>query len=79
MEFEKSYEETSPTTPIFFILSPGVNPLKDVEDLGEKLGFTMDNQNFHNVSLGNYKSKKCHWHLKYGVFAVLKSLVVPIF
>lgn len=28
VEFSKSYEETSPSTPIFFILSPGVNPLK---------------------------------------------------
>lgn len=28
VEFAKSYEETSPSTPIFFILSPGVNPLK---------------------------------------------------
>lgn len=52
MEFEKSYEETSPSTPIFFILSPGVNPLRDVEELGVRLGFTSDNQNFHNVSLG---------------------------
>lgn len=28
MEFAKSFEETSPSTPIFFILSPGVNPLR---------------------------------------------------
>lgn len=28
VEFSKSFEETSPSTPIFFILSPGVNPLK---------------------------------------------------
>lgn len=28
VEFAKSFEETSPGTPIFFILSPGVNPLK---------------------------------------------------
>lgn len=34
IEFEKSYEESSPSTPVFFILSPGVNPLKDVETLG---------------------------------------------
>lgn len=34
MEFTKSYEESSPSTPIFFILSPGVDPLKDVEALG---------------------------------------------
>ena len=52
MEFAKSYEESGPGTPIFFILSPGVDPLKDVEALGKKIGFTIDNKNFHNVSLG---------------------------
>lgn len=26
--FEKSYEETNESTPVFFILSPGVDPLK---------------------------------------------------
>lgn len=52
VEFSKSFEETSPTTPIFFILSPGVNPLKDVEALGKVMGFTADDGNFHNVSLG---------------------------
>ena len=39
-------------TPIFFILSPGVNPLKDVEALGKKSGYTQMDKNFHNVSLG---------------------------
>ena len=29
-----------------------MDPLKDVEKLGKKLGFTMDNKKFHNVSLG---------------------------
>uniref|UniRef100_A0A4W3K7X4 Dynein axonemal heavy chain 17 n=1 Tax=Callorhinchus milii TaxID=7868 RepID=A0A4W3K7X4_CALMI len=52
IEFAKSYEEASPSIPIFFILSPGVDPLKDVEALGKKLGFTLDNGKFHNVSLG---------------------------
>ena len=41
-----------PSTPIFFILSLGVNPLKDVEVLGRKLGYTQENKKFHNVSLG---------------------------
>ncbi|XP_017887523.2 dynein beta chain, ciliary-like [Ceratina calcarata] len=50
--FRKSFEETSSRTPVFFILSPGVDPLKDVEKLGEKLGFTSELRNFHNVSLG---------------------------
>uniref|UniRef100_A0A8C5P513 Dynein axonemal heavy chain 17 n=1 Tax=Jaculus jaculus TaxID=51337 RepID=A0A8C5P513_JACJA len=52
VEFSKSYEESSPSTPIFFILSPGVDPLKDVEALGKRLGFTIDNGKLHNVSLG---------------------------
>ena len=33
-------------------LSIGVDPLVDVEKLGKQLGFTMDNKNFHSVSLG---------------------------
>jgi len=52
IEFAKSYEESGPATPIFFILSPGVDPLKDVEKLGQKLGFNTDKNNFHNISLG---------------------------
>ena len=52
MDFSKSFEETGPATPVFFILSPGVDPLKDVEALGKKIGWTFDNKNFHNVSLG---------------------------
>ena len=52
VHFSQSYEESSPATPIFFILSPGVDPLKDVETLGKKLGFSGDNNNFWNISLG---------------------------
>ena len=52
VEFAKSYQESGNQTPIFFILSPGVNPLKDVEALGKKLGYTQADRNFHNVSLG---------------------------
>ena len=28
VEFAKSFEESGPSTPVFFILSPGANPLK---------------------------------------------------
>ncbi|XP_044764909.1 dynein beta chain, ciliary [Coccinella septempunctata] len=85
MEFEKSYEETSPSTPIFFILSPGVNPLRDVEELGERLGFTSDRQNFHNVSLGQGQevvaeramkiaSENGHWVVLQNIHLVKKWL-----
>ncbi|CAL8367474.1 unnamed protein product [Boreogadus saida] len=33
-EFAKSFRESAPASPVFFILSPGVDPLKDVEALG---------------------------------------------
>ncbi|KAM6469113.1 dynein axonemal heavy chain 9 [Liasis olivaceus] len=52
LDFATSFEESGPATPVFFILSPGVDPLKDVEKLGKKLGYTFNNRNFHNVSLG---------------------------
>lgn len=48
----KSFEESNPTAPIFFILSPGVDPVKEVEALGQKLGYSADLGNFHLVSLG---------------------------
>ncbi|KAK5608169.1 hypothetical protein CRENBAI_003200 [Crenichthys baileyi] len=51
-EFAKSFRESGPAFPMFFILSPGVDPLKDVESLGRKLGFTIDLGKLHNVSLG---------------------------
>ncbi|XP_055553184.1 dynein axonemal heavy chain 17 isoform X2 [Falco cherrug] len=52
IELSKVYKESSPSTPLFFILSPGVDPLKEVEALGRKLNFTIDNGKIHNVLLG---------------------------
>ncbi|NXJ83957.1 DYH17 protein, partial [Trogon melanurus] len=52
VELYQAYKESSPSTPLFFILSPGVDPLKDVEAMGQKLDFTIDNGKIHNVSLG---------------------------
>ncbi|KAK5895519.1 hypothetical protein CgunFtcFv8_009206 [Champsocephalus gunnari] len=50
LDFALSFEESGPATPMFFILSPGVDPLKDMEKHGKRLGYTFDNKNFHNVS-----------------------------
>ncbi|XP_076314647.1 dynein beta chain, ciliary-like [Tachypleus tridentatus] len=64
MEFAKSFEESSPSTPVFFILSPGVDPLKDVEVYGKKIGFTFDTGSFHNVSLGQGQEEVAEQALK---------------
>ncbi|VVC42146.1 Hypothetical protein CINCED_3A009485 [Cinara cedri] len=51
-EFSESFKETSSKTPIFFILSTGVDPTREVEALGIKKGFTIEKKTFHNISLG---------------------------
>lgn len=38
LDLVKAFEESSPATPVFFILSPGVDALKDLEILGERPG-----------------------------------------
>lgn len=85
IEFAKSFEETSSTTPIFFVLSPGVDPLKDVEKLGKTLKFSTENGNFYNVSLGQGQeivaetaietaSKEGHWVILQNIHLVARWL-----
>ena len=49
---EQTYLEMKPHVPIFFVLFPGVDPTVDVEQIGQKYGFTSDNQKFINISMG---------------------------
>ncbi|XP_054619934.1 dynein axonemal heavy chain 9-like isoform X3 [Dunckerocampus dactyliophorus] len=85
LDFAASFEESGPTTPMFFILSPGVDPLKDVEKHGKKLGFTFDNKNFHNVALGqgqevvaeqalDLAAKNGHWVILQNIHLVARWL-----
>ncbi|XP_025728782.1 dynein axonemal heavy chain 11 isoform X1 [Callorhinus ursinus] len=85
VDLVKAFEESSPATPIFFILSPGVDALKDLEILGKRLGFTMDSGKFHNVSLGQGQevvaekalekaSEGGHWVILQNVHLVAKWL-----
>jgi dynein heavy chain len=46
-----SYSDSTPSTPIFFILSPGANPIKNVQNLAKQLGFDPIKQLFQ-VALG---------------------------
>ncbi|XP_028032579.1 dynein beta chain, ciliary-like isoform X2 [Bombyx mandarina] len=82
---EKSYQESNSTTAMFFILSAGVDPLKDLEKLGRKLGFSTDKKNFHIVSLGQGQeivaeeamgvaSANGHWVILQNIHLVAKWL-----
>lgn len=85
LDFATSYEESGPSTPMFFILSPGVDPLKDVEKQGRKLGYTFDNEKLHNVSLGqgqevvaeqalDLAAREGHWVILQNIHLVAKWL-----
>ena len=52
VELVQCVDEMSPTTPLCFILSPGVNPLSEVEQIAKKMNRTVDNGRLHLVSLG---------------------------
>ncbi|KAI8425213.1 hypothetical protein MSG28_007028, partial [Choristoneura fumiferana] len=82
---EVSYRESNCTTAMFFILSPGVDPLKDLEKLGRKLGYAVDKKNFHIVSLGQGQevvaeegmtvaSANGHWVILQNIHLVAKWL-----
>lgn len=85
MNFEQTFVETSNVTHTFFTLSAGVNPLKDVEQLGMKMKFGLNFGNFHIVSLGqgqeivaeqaiDMASVKGHWVMLQNIHLVAKWL-----
>ena len=48
----QTFQETSPATPMFFVLSPGVDPTPWVEGLGKAMGISTEQGNFVNISMG---------------------------
>jgi dynein heavy chain len=49
---KESFGDSSPYTPVFFILSPGVDPVRDTELLAKEYQIGFDLGNFSLVSLG---------------------------
>ena len=49
---KETFSETDNRMAVFYILSPGSDPIKDVENLGRKMGFSAEKGNLYNVSLG---------------------------
>jgi len=47
-----SFDDSTNTTPIFFILSPGADPVKEVEAMGKKQIGLQLGLNYHNVAMG---------------------------
>eukprot|EP01063_Lacrimia_lanifica_P004778 TRINITY_DN12719_c0_g2_i1.p1 TRINITY_DN12719_c0_g2~~TRINITY_DN12719_c0_g2_i1.p1 ORF type:complete len:3519 (+),score=1391.25 TRINITY_DN12719_c0_g2_i1:1056-10559(+) len=53
-----SLQDGGPTTPMFFILSPGVDPVRKVEALAIENGYSYEKGTFFNVSLGQGQEKR---------------------
>ena len=47
-----SFEDSNNVTPLFFILSPGADPVKEVEAMGRKMIGLQANVNYHNIAMG---------------------------
>ncbi|XP_055687854.1 dynein beta chain, ciliary [Lutzomyia longipalpis] len=86
-DITKIYQESSSTIPIFFILSPGVDPIAEVEKLGRQLHFMPENGNCHIISLGQGQernaecalvaaAKEGHWVILQNIHLVAKWLPV---
>jgi dynein heavy chain, axonemal len=56
-EMKKTYDQSCKSTPIFFVLFPGVDPTPWVEELGATLGITQANGLFANISMGQGQEK----------------------
>ena len=50
-DMQEVYAESNQSSPIFFVLFPGVDPTPAVEELGAKMGITSGN-GFTNISMG---------------------------
>ena len=51
-DMNQAFSETSNTTPMFFVLFPGVDPTVWIEAQGEKQGFTIAKGNLISISMG---------------------------
>lgn len=65
--FVDSYMESCASTPLFFILSPGVDPLQDVEKLGKSMNISAEYHNFHNISLGQGQERLAEAAIEVGI------------
>lgn len=81
VELSQCVAEMSPTTPLCFILSTGVNPLLEVEQIARKVGRSVDNGLLHLVSLGQGQEANAENVLKksseHGHWVILQVDVMP--
>jgi dynein heavy chain len=77
-DMSATYAESSASTPIFFVLFPGVDPTTWVETLGGKFNISTEKGNFCNISMGQGQEKPAEEKLvsfaKSGGWIMLQNL-----
>ena len=77
-DMEATFKETNNMTPIFFVLFPGIDPTKDVEELGEKMDKSIDAGTFINIPMGQGQEDRANRMLeecaKEGKWIMLQNL-----
>ena len=63
-----SFEDATPVTPVFFILSPGVDPVAFVVQLGRKMGFTEEQDKVRLFLLFSFSFLKTVVQIKYSLW-----------
>lgn len=48
----ETFTETTNKIPVFFVLFPGVDPTRDVEQVAAKYNISIENGRFINISMG---------------------------
>lgn len=75
---EKTYSEMGPTTPVFFVLFPGVDPTIDVERVGAARNISQENGKFFNISMGQGQEeiaiKRLHKAAEEGSWIMLQNV-----
>jgi dynein heavy chain len=73
-----TFKETSPLTPIFFVLFPGIDPTKDVEELGATMDKSIAKGTFINIPMGQGQEDRANKMLeecaKEGKWIMLQNL-----
>ncbi|XP_052562272.1 dynein axonemal heavy chain 10 isoform X4 [Culex pipiens pallens] len=75
LSFDSIYEQSSATTPVVFILSPGSDPTNDLMKLADRCGF--GGTRFRHISLGQGQEQKAlallHQAIEQGLWLMLQN------
>jgi len=76
ISFESVFEQSSPLSPIVFILSPGADPAGDLGKLAERMGFGGNRLKFLAMGQGQEKVSVLHVPLKNGVHYCVQLVIL---